>query len=102
MLTRRFGRIQPFADIHSREDNRYMGVQLGLVTYSTPEGSDVEEYQTTYFEIGSRADHIADPLMDLFNVEHDAQTASNASATDARRLRKEDAKPADKSTEATA
>lgn len=97
MLTRRFGRIQPFADINTREDNRYWGVQLGLVTYSTPEGSDEEQYQTSYYEFGSRADHIADPLMDLFNVEHAPQTASTASATDAKRLRKADDKSADKS-----
>jgi len=102
MLTRRFGRIQPFADINTREDNRYWGVQLGLVTYSTPEGSDVEQYQTTYYEFGSRADHLADPLMDLFNVEHEPQTAANACASDAKRLRKADDKSADKSIGVTA
>jgi len=88
MITRRFGRFQPFVDINSREDNRYGGVQVGFVSYSTPESSDVEEYQQTYFEIGSRCDHLADPIMDLFNVDHEPQTASTASATDARRLRK--------------
>ena len=102
MFTRRFGRLQPFADVNSREDGRYTGFQAGLVTYYTPEDGGEEQYQQSYFEIGSRCDHVADPLMDLFNVEHEPQTASNASATDARRLRKEDAKPADKSTEATA
>lgn len=106
MLTRRFGRVQPFADINTREDSRYFGVQLGLVTYFTPEGSDEEQYQTTYYEFGSRCDHIADPLMDLFNVEHEPQTASNACASDARRLRKDapksEPKTADKSIEVTA
>jgi len=106
MLTHRYGRIQPFADINSREDNRYAGIQLGFNTYSTPEGAGEEEFQTSYFEIGGRCDHIADPLMDLFNVDREAQTASNASATDVARLRKADAesdeKAADKSSEVTA
>ncbi len=102
MLTQRFGRIQPFADINSREDNRYGGIQVGLTTYSTPEGGGEEQFQTSYVELGARCDHIADPLMDLFNVDHEPQTASNASATDAVRLRKEDAKATDKSIEVIA
>jgi len=104
MLTKRFGRVQPFVDINSREDGRYNGVQVGLTTYSTPEGSDVEEYQTSYYEVGARCDHLADPLMDLFNVDHEPQTAATASATDARRLRKPEVadKPASKSTEVAA
>lgn len=106
MLSKRFGRCQPFADINSREDNRYAGIQLGVNTYSTPEEGGEEEFQTSYFEIGGRCDHIADPLMDLFNVDREVQTASNASATDVARLRKADAKSdekaADKSIEVTA
>jgi hypothetical protein len=102
MLTRRFGRIQPFADINSREDNRYSGIQLGLTTYSTPDDGGEEQYQTSYYEFGARCDHLADPLMDLFNVEHEPQTASNATASDARRLRKADDKSADKSIGVTA
>ena len=102
MLTQRFGRFQPMADINSREDNRYGGIQVGLITYSTPEGSDEEQYQQSYFEVGARCDHLADPIMDLFNVEHAPQTASTASATDARRLRKLDDKSADKSNGVTA
>ena len=88
MLTKRFGRVQPFADVNSREDNRYNGVQLGFITYSQPEDGGEEEYQQTYWELGARCDHLADPLCDLFNIEHEPQTASNASAQDARRLRK--------------
>ena len=102
MLTQRFGRVQPFADINTREDNRYAGIQLGLTTYSTPDDGGEEQYQTSYYELGARCDHLADPLMDLFNVEHAPQTASTASATDARRLRKLDDKSADKSTGVTA
>ena len=102
MLTRRLGRFQPLVDINSREDGRYSGLQLGLITYSTPDGAEDETYQTSYFEIGSRVDHIADPILDLFNVEHEPQTAANASATDARRLRKPSDKSADKSAEVSA
>ena len=102
MFTRRFGRCQPIIDINSREDGRYAGVQLGMITYSSADGAEDETYQASYFEIGSRADHIADPLMDLFNVEHAPLTANEAMPEDSRRLRKPDAKPADKSTEATA
>ncbi len=101
MLTRRHGNFQPFVDVNSREDHRYGGVQLGLISYSTPEDGGEERYQQSYYEIGARCDHLADPLMDLFNVEHEPQTASTATATDARRLRKAEASEAT-TTEATA
>ena len=93
MLTKRFGNFQPFTDINSREDSRYNGIQVGAITYTQPEEGE-EQYQQTYFELGARCDHLADPLADLFNVEHEPQTASNASAMDARRLRKAPAKAA--------
>ena len=102
MLTRRFGRIQPIVDINTREDGRYNGVQLGLITYSTSDGSDEETYQASYFEFGSRVDHVADPLMDLFNVEHEPLTAKTATAVDAARLRKPSGESADKSVEVAA
>ena len=102
MLTRRYGRLQPIVDINTREDGRYAGVQLGLITYSTPDGADEETYQASYLEIGSRVDHVADPLMDLFNVEREELTALTATAVDAARLRKPSGKSADKSVEATA
>lgn len=96
MLTMRFGRVQPFVDINAREDNRYTGVQVGLTTYSTPEGATEEQYQTTYLELGGRCDHLADVGKDLFNVEHAPQTHSAPTEGDAKRLRlpkeKDDAK----------
>ena len=102
MFTRRFGGCQPFIDINSREDDRYCGVQLGLTTYTTPDGAEEEQYQTSYYEVGARGDHLADPLMDLFNIEHAPQTHSNPTEGDAHRLRKLEPKAADKSTEASA
>ena len=102
MLTNRYGNWQPFLDINSREEGRYTGLQAGLTTYRTPDGAEEEQYQTSYYEVGARADHLADPLFDLFNVEHEPQTHSNPTEGDARRLRKLDTKTADKSTEASA
>jgi len=102
MLTKRFGNWQPFTDVNSREDNRYAGLQAGLVTYHTEDGVDGETYKTSYVEVGGRSDHIADPLMDLFNVEREPQTVANASATDARRLRKLDDSSDTKTSEAAA
>ena len=102
MLTQRFGNYQPFVDINSREGDRYNGVQAGLITYSTPEGSEEEQYQTAYYEVGARLDHLSDPLMDLFNLEHAPQTHSNPTEGDAHRLRKLTKKVTDKSTEVSA
>ena len=103
MLTRRYGNFQPFVDLNTREDYRYSGIQVGLTTYHTPEGADEEQYQTSYYEFGARVDHLANPLMDLCNVEYEPQTHSNPTEGDERRLRKpSQKKAADKSTEATA
>ena len=66
-LTRRISRLQPFAQMNEREDDRYTGLQFGITTYHG-EGDD-ETYLVSYAEIGGRSDHISKPLCDLFGVD---------------------------------
>ena len=86
MLSTRYGNFQPFVNINSREDGRYGGIQAGVTTYSTPKDGGEEQYQTSYFEVGARADHIADPLLDLANVERTPLTVANPLKQDRARV----------------
>ena len=85
MISRRWGKAEPFANINSREDGRYGGIQIGFTTYHTPEGGE-EEYQTSYFEVGSRVDNLSNPLMDLDNNERKPLTVANPLNQDAARV----------------
>ena len=93
MLTVRLGNFQPFADLAQREDDRYTGIQAGLVTYSETESGE-ETYQTSYVELGGRCDHLADPIMDMAGTQRDPLLSANACETDAVRLRKAEPKQA--------
>ena len=66
-LTRRIGRLQPFARVNEREDARYTGLQVGVTTYHGDD--DDETYLVSYAEIGGRSDHISKPIGDLFGVD---------------------------------
>ncbi len=55
---KRFGGVQLFARTSSKEDNRYAGTQLGLVTYDKD-----ENYNVSYLEVGVRCDHIVEPIV---------------------------------------
>ena len=86
MISRRWGKAEPFANLNSREDGRYGGIQVGFTTYSTPKDGGDEQYQTSYFEVGARADHIADPLLDLANVERKPLTVADPLKQDRARV----------------
>lgn len=60
-LSIRFGNIRPFANVHTRENDTYGGVQLGFTTYGTDDSGE-ETYATSYAEWGGRSDHVYDLL----------------------------------------
>jgi len=84
-LTQRFGRVQPFLRTNSAEDNRYGGLQAGVVTYSGD--SDNETYQVSYAELGGRSDHIAKPIGDLVGADVAELSSSSPLASDADLIR---------------
>jgi hypothetical protein len=51
------GNFQPFARATQRDEDTYIGTQVGFVTY----GSD-DTYQVSYIELGARCDHIYDAM----------------------------------------
>ena len=67
-LAHRFGSVMPFARFHSREDDRYGGVQVGLTSYHETKSGD-EEYRTSYYEVGARADHLSVPVASAMNID---------------------------------
>ena len=54
MFTKRFGNFQPFVRTQQGDDGRYLGAQLGFITY---DGDTDERYQVSYVETGARSDH---------------------------------------------
>ena len=55
---KRFGGAQLFARTTNKEDNRYAGTQLGMVTYDKD-----ENYHVSYLEVGVRCDHLVEPII---------------------------------------
>ena len=78
----RAGNVQPFARFHQREDDRYGAVQIGLTSYHTTKSGE-EEYRTSYYEVGARADHLYAPLASAMNIDNEPLLTSTVSAEDA-------------------
>ena len=55
---KRLGRVQFFGRTTNKEDNRYAGTQLGIVTYDND-----ENYHVSYLEVGVRCDHFVEPII---------------------------------------
>ena len=71
------GKFRPFIRTTARDDNRYGGAQLGLITIN-----DNDEYRVSYLETGLRADHIVEPLLTRM-PGHTVPTVSAPNAYDA-------------------
>ena len=94
-LTRRIGNYQPFARVAARDDDRYQGMQAGIISYAAQEDGS-EAYQVSYAELGGRSDHLADPLTQLFDGDVTRLTTDAPLSSDADLLRNAptDEKPA--------
>lgn len=90
-LATRIGNVQPFLRVHSREDERYGGLQAGLTTYHETKSGD-EEYRTTYMEWGGRSDHLTIPVASAMDKKVEPLLSSDVSSEDADyvRQKKED------------
>ena len=55
-------------------------VVLGATTYSEVEGTDDEEYATTYREFGGRSDHLTNLVASATGTELDKQLVSSAAS----------------------
>ena len=77
-LTGRFGKVRLFAAVRDAENDAYAGLQLGVTTYGTAEGTDDETYQTSYFEWGGRSDHLADALDDVQGNDSEERLVSTS------------------------
>lgn len=93
-LATRFKAVMPFIRVHSREDERYGGIQAGFTTYHETESGD-EEYRTTYMEWGGRSDHITAPLASALGQEVKPLTTDSVSSEDADYVRPLDDKKSD-------
>jgi len=71
------GNIRPFVRTTARDDNRYSGTQVGLLTIN-----DNDEYRVSYLEAGMRSDHIIEPLLTRM-PGHTVPTVSAPNAYDA-------------------
>lgn len=76
-LTKRLGRFQPFASLKQRDDNRYQGMQAGVVTYTEVQDSSDETYQVSLVEVGGRSDHLSDAIVSM--CDGDSNTLSTSS-----------------------
>ena len=74
----RFGNARLLAGISDREDGRAGGFLVGCTTYTPVEGTDDEEYATTYLEYSGRSDHLANALASATGVELPTQLVSEA------------------------
>lgn len=77
MISRRMGSIQPFWRSVSREDDRYIGTQVGVITYDKD-----DRYQMSYLEAGFRSDHIVDGLLRIGDKNHTSQSSLSPSEYD--------------------
>ena len=57
MANKRYGKFQGFIRGVSKDDGRYDGAQLGVVTYDAD-----DNYLVSYVEAGVRCDHIGDRI----------------------------------------
>ena len=55
---KRFNNVQFFARTTNKEDNRYAGTQLGVVSYDKD-----DNYNVSYLEVGVRCDHLVEPII---------------------------------------
>ena len=82
-LAWRIGNVQPFVDLVEREDDRYGGVQLGVVTYN----DDDSTYKVSYTEFGGRFDHAYEPLMRACGQEVSSLSTDSPLESDTRLMR---------------
>ena len=87
-LSRRLGRVQPFARTNTREDERYGGLQVGLLTYHGD--PDAETYRLSYAELGGRSDHISKPLAQLMGSDVSELTTAKPLQSDADLMRSDE------------
>ena len=79
-LKPRIGNVRILAGFNTREEDRYGSVVLGATTYSEVEGTDDEEYATTYMEFGGRSDHLTNLVASATGTELDKQLVSSAAS----------------------
>ena len=91
-LTRRIGRFQPFASLNQRDDNRYQGLQLGVVSYASIEDTTDENYQVSMLELGGRSDHISDAFVSMCDGESNTLSTSSPLPNDVALMRSLDKK----------
>ena len=78
-LAKRYGNFQLDAQLSSKDEDRYQGIQYGFTTYA-----DDGTYKRTYVELGGRSDHIMDAATELLTqgkvetLSIDAPLASDA------------------------
>ena len=82
-LSIRIGNARPFTEVREYDNGTGVTGQIGVTTYRKLDDGD-EAYQTSYWEIGGRSDHLDDAVAQLRGKEPTVRRVSMAPANDVR------------------